>query len=82
MGSPRSGAMYSSTHWAERAREARHLAQLIEDDDARTAMLRVAGDYERLSRKMPAEQVDTRRPRAGGDPGAEPHPRRYDLSPR
>ena len=36
-------------HWRARAEEARALAELMEDSDARWRMLRIAADYEQLA---------------------------------
>jgi hypothetical protein len=51
-------------HWHGRAKEARALAEQMSDPAARAAMLRIAGDYERIAqhaeqRAKTAGLVDT-----------------------
>jgi hypothetical protein len=41
-------------HWRERAQEARALANQISDPHAKTAMLRIGDEYERLAKRAAA----------------------------
>lgn len=36
-------------HWRERAKEARRLADQMADEEARSTMLKIAADYEKLA---------------------------------
>jgi hypothetical protein len=53
-------------HWHQRAKEARTLADLMNDEDSRQAMLRIAADYERL-----AERAAQRRAGGPSEPEAQ-----------
>ena len=38
-------------HWRARAKEARNLANQMDDSESKDAMLRIAEDYERLAKR-------------------------------
>jgi hypothetical protein len=46
---PRSTLRDDADHWRRRAREARALAEHLEDPPAKTTMLEIAESYERLA---------------------------------
>jgi hypothetical protein len=41
--------LLGAEHWSARAEETRVLADLMQDEDARTAMLTIAANYEKLA---------------------------------
>jgi hypothetical protein len=41
-------------HWRSRAREARSIAEQVNGADARTTMLRIAAEYERIAERARA----------------------------
>jgi hypothetical protein len=47
-------------HWHQRAKEARTLADLMNDEDSRQAMLRIAADYERLAERAAQRRAGVR----------------------
>jgi hypothetical protein len=46
---PSSSIFDNPEHWRERAEEARHVAEQLDDTIARAAMLRIAEHYERIA---------------------------------
>ncbi len=48
-----------AAHWRERAREARALAEEMSDQEARSRMLRIAADYEKLAERAEISQAIT-----------------------
>jgi hypothetical protein len=65
-------------HWHDRAAEMRVLAEEMKDDNARTMMLKLANDYDKLGDR--AEERSSKPPRAGqsANPGkgaGNPQPR-------
>jgi hypothetical protein len=49
-------------HWRSRAREARAIAEQMIDADSRSAMLRIADDYDRLAERA-AQRAAGRSPK-------------------
>jgi hypothetical protein len=52
-------------HWIKRACEMRQLALLVEDSDARAAMLRLAHEYERLADRCHKRAIGSAEQRGG-----------------
>jgi hypothetical protein len=51
---PQAHYINDPSHWRERAREMRSLAEHVKDENARKTMLHIAGEYELLAKR--AEQ--------------------------
>ena len=44
-------SIYDPKHWLDRAKEARALAEQIDDPEAKRTMIGIADDYERLAKR-------------------------------
>ena len=57
---PASSFIDNPKHWAQRAAEMRSLAEQMNDQQSREAMLRIAEDYEKLARRTLERSDDSR----------------------
>ena len=57
MSDPPSHFINGPAHWRQRAQETRALANQIDDEDAKLAMLRIADEYELLAKRAAARAL-------------------------